>query len=184
MAAKFALGRYRFNSLTPTLNPHSRARGLSGEPPIASTLRLDTVSRRYLLTVLPVSTLAMPDKPDEQLPSRYHPPLATGSAAAGRGPASGVWSPPCGPADRVLGSEMRTRFSPGRRPRAGVQGLGAGISRPAIRSPASGARGSRVRLWVLVSEPGGPRCVVAGEILRRAARKRPSLLGTIRQAII
>ncbi len=47
-----------------------------------------------------------------------------------------MWSPPCGSAVHVLGSKIRTRFSPGRRPGAGVRGP---VS--VVRRPASGVRG-------------------------------------------
>lgn len=163
MAAKFALGRYRFNPLRQTRNRRYRVLEITGDSSMTSTLRRHAVSRRYLLTVLPVSTLAMPYKPDEQLPSRYRRPRLRVQPPRAGEPASGVWSPPCGSAVHVLGSKIRTRFSPGRRPGAGVRGPVSVVRRPASgvrgqvsggRHPASGGQRpwSGIRLWVSVSE--------------------------------
>ena len=119
----------------------------------------------------------MPEKPDEQLPSRYHrPQLRVQSPRAGER-ASGAWSPACGSAVHVRGKKMRTRFSPGRRPRAGVRSPGAGVPRPGV--PRSGVRSpaSRSGLRFRTSEVRGPNSEVVGETLRCAALKRPCLLG-------
>lgn len=193
MAAKFDLGRYRFNPLRQTRNRRYRVLEITGDSSMTSTLRRHAVSRRYLLTVLPVLILAMPYKPDEQLPSRYRRPRLRVQPPRAGEPASGVWSPPCGSAVHVLGSKIRTRFSPGRRPGAGVRGPvsvvrrpasggkcpGAGIRRPgaSVRGPASDS-GFRFRS----SEVRGPKSEVVGETLHCAALKRPCLLGAeIRQ---
>lgn len=162
MAAKFALGRHRFNPLRQTRNRRYRALGVTGKSTMTSTPRLDAVSRRYLHTDLAGTDIGRCQK---NLTSNSHPDIiGPNYEFSRRGQGSRrprPWGPPSITAVHVLGSEIHIRVSGGCRFGAGVRGPAPDVRQPASgsRRPQSGVRlpgvqrpQSGVRLWVSASE--------------------------------